>query len=435
MKQGAAKKHLLMIVPFFPPSAGGGVHRPLSFVKYLERFGWRATVLSPRPDSYWIDDDTLVAEVPASCAVHRTDSLSGQFVLSRLRPKAPARAQVRSSRRFAFLRRLGAWVLIPDTYVGWYPFAVREGRRLLARQEFDAIYSTSPPETAHLVGRRLHGLSALPWVADFRDPWMNLDLLPTPTPVHRWMHRRHERKVCTTASVAVTSRWHERLLRERYADLKEIRLIPNGYDHEKFEALQCSVPATGKLQILHAGMLTQKRSAVPFLRGLRAFLESHPGARERCRVVFVGPRESENDRYVDALGLSAIVEFRDSVTHAESLKMERRSHILLLLKHVDPAYRGIVPGKLYEYLGARRPILALAPEGEAGDLIRRLGRGEVARQEDEQEIAERIGRMYEKYLRGSLDRDYDLSTIPDCTREGNAGKLADYLDHITANRK
>jgi glycosyltransferase involved in cell wall biosynthesis len=437
MKQDNACKQLLMIVPFFPPSGGGGVHRPLGFVKYLEKFGWRTTVVAPRADAFWIADRSLLDQVPPSCSVYRTETLSGQFILSRLGRKKPVGegAQVRSSSRFSRLRKLGAWTLVPDTYLGWYPFAVRMGQRLLARHGFDAIYSTSPPETAHLIGRKLHKLSALPWVADFRDPWMNLYLLPVPTPVHAWLHRRHERAVCTAASVIVTSRWHEELLRGRYPGLRDIRLIPNGYDHEKFEAYRDCEPPRDEFRILHAGMLTQKRSAIPFLNGLKVFLDREPEARERCRVVFVGPRESENERHVDVLGLSSIVEFRDSVPHPESLKLECSSHILLLLKHTDPAYHGIVPGKLYEYLGAGRPILALTPEGEARDTVVRRRRGEVAPQHDEDAIAGRIALMYDKYKKGSLDSDYDLSAVGDCTREESAGQLADYLDFAVSNRK
>ncbi len=437
MKRGSASRQLLMIVPFFPPSGGGGVHRPLGFVKYLEKFGWQATVVSPRPDAFWIDDRSLLGEVPESCSVFRTESLSGQFILSRLgrKKRMGERAQVRSSRRFSHLRKLGAWTLVPDTYIGWYPFAVRMGRRLLARHKFDAIYSTSPPETAHLIGHKLHKLSALPWVADFRDPWMNLYLLPVPTRVHAWLHRRYERAICSAASVIVTSRWHEELLRRRYQGLRDIRLIPNGYDHEKFEAYRDCEPPRDEFRILHAGMLTQKRSAIPFLNGLKVFLDREEDAREQCRVIFVGPRESENERHVEVLGLSSIVEFRDSVAHPESLKLERSSHILLLLKHTDPAYRGIVPGKLYEYLGAARPILALAPDGEAKDIIVQRRRGEVAPQDDEDAIAGRIALMYDKYKNGSLDRDYDLSAVVGCTREETAGQLADYLQFVTSNRK
>ncbi|MEJ2722867.1 MAG: glycosyltransferase [bacterium] len=356
-------KNLLMIVPFFPPNAGGGVYRPLNFVKYIERFGWRTTVVTPRAESFWITDGALVDQVPPGCDVRRTRTLSGQAILSAVRRgrERPREAGVRSSRAFAAMRKIGAAFLIPDTYIGWYPFAVREGRRVLGEKRIDAIYSTSPPETSHLIADKLHELSGLPWVADFRDPWMNLHLLPRPTRWHDSLHERLERKVCSRASVVVTNRWHHELLRERYPGLKRIAIIPNGYDPAEMESVAHVAPPEEEFQIVHAGMLTQKRSAAPFLKGLQMFLDANPGAARRCRVMFIGPRESDNDREAERLGLTGVVAFRGAVAHDEALKIEKASHILLLIKHSNPLYDGIVPGKLFEYIGLCRPILALVP--------------------------------------------------------------------------
>jgi glycosyltransferase involved in cell wall biosynthesis len=425
-------KNLLMIVPFFPPNAGGGVYRTLAFVKYLERYGWSTTVISPRPESFWIVDDSLSQEVPSSCRVLRTNTLNGQYVLSLLgrRRKVGGRAQVRSSRKFSFMRRLSAFALVPDTYVGWYPFAVRTATRVLREGVFDVFYSTATPETSHLVAQRLRRISGLPWVADFRDPWMNLHLLPTPTTLHKRLHARLERNVCEDASVIVTSQWHHDMLEDRYPAMRRITVITNGYDASKLEKYENLQPDGERLKILHAGMLTQKRSAVPFLEGLRLFFDRQPEAESRCSALFLGPRESENDAAVGELGLGDIVEFRDTVSHHESLQLERMSHILLLIKHSNPVYRGIVPGKLYEYVGARRPILALVPDGEVKSMIHRLNRGETAPPDNPREIASQIGRMYQLYVEGALHRAYDLSPVTEFDRARLTGRLAEYLNSV-----
>jgi glycosyltransferase involved in cell wall biosynthesis len=431
----AEMKNLLMIVPFFPPNAGGGVYRPLGFVKYIGLYGWRPVVVTMEAESYWITDESLLADVPADCDVRRTKTLSGQAVLSWLRASGGKRGgQVRSSRTFGTLRRLGAAALVPDTYIGWYPFAVREATRLLRERPISAIYSTSPPETSHLVAWRLHTMTGIPWVADFRDPWMNLHLLPTATPLHRRLHEMLERRVCLRASVVVAHPWHREKLLATYPSMGPVELIRNGYDPSHVESLDGIEPEKDRFQIVHAGMLTQKRTAVPLLRALRIFLDDVPCAAERCRVVLVGPRESENDAAVRELGLSSIVVFRDAVRHAETLKVEKASHILVLIKHANPVYDGIVPGKLYEYIGVRRPILALVPEGEARDIVSKLGRGEVAQQDDAAEIARKIKLMYEKYSRGTLDTDYDLSPVPEYRRDLLAGRLAERLDRLLAER-
>ena len=169
---------------------------------------------------------------------------------------------------------------------------------------------------------------------------------------------------------------------------------------------------------------------MPFLQGLKLFLDRFPLARQKCRAVFLGPRESENDKAAAALGLSDVVSFRDTAPHAETLKIERASHILVLIKHMNPLYDGLVPGKLYEYIGVGRPILAVAPEGEAASIVRRHRRGEVVPHDDPGKIADALGIMYERYRAGTLDAVYDLSPVSECRRDILAGKLAERLDAI-----
>jgi hypothetical protein len=433
-------KQLLMIVPFFPPMAGGGVYRPLSFVKYLESYGWRPTVIAPRGDAFWIRDERLLEQVPDSCRVIRTDTMSGQGVLSRLRGKRgqPVRSgagkssgQKRSSRRFALARKLASTILVPDTYVGWARYAKAAAKAAAAETRFDAVYSTSPPETSHLIGRDIHKDTGLPWVADFRDPWMNLYLFRPPTPFHARIHARLEKKVCDRAYSVVATRWHEQLLRDKYPGGPGVRRISNGYDAAEAATVDAVRPTGGKLRITHAGMLTQNRTAEPFLRGVRRFLDNRPDAGQSLEVVFVGAREDRNEEASRRLGLDGKVEFRDSIPHDETLQLERGSHILLLIKHVNPDYSGIVPGKLYEYIGLRRPILALVPDGEAARLVTSLNRGVVAPQQDAAAIARILDRLYTAYKDGSLDSLFDLTPREQFSRKNLAGELAALLDEIS----
>ena len=421
-------KRLLMIVPFFPPMAGGGVYRPLSFVKYLHDFGWETTVVAPRGDAFWIRDERLVTQIPASCEVIRTDTLSGQAMLSRRGKKRPS--QRRSSSGFSAARRLASFFLIPDSYVGWRPFAVKAALAVTERESFDAIYSTSPPETSHLVAMAVQRRTGLPWVADFRDPWMNLYLFKPPTPLHAVLHRRLERHVCKVAHSVVTTRWHETYLKQTYPDAAGVTRIPNGYDAGEAAAADAGEPPSDRFRITHAGMLTQNRTAAPFLRGLRALLAAHPEIRSNIEVLFVGAREDRNEEAARSFGLDDIVHFRDTLPHDETLQLERRSHILLLIKHVHPDYGGMVPGKLYEYLGARRPVLALAPQGEAAQLVSDLRRGVVVPQDDERALADALFGLYRDHQDGNLERRFDLSHRPEFSRESLAGRLADLLDRV-----
>lgn len=420
-----------MLIPFFPPMGGGGVYRPLSFVRHLPEHGWRITVVTPTGDAYWIRDDSLVERVPTDTRVIRTQSWSGQAWLARGR-RGRVSAQ-RSSRGFGVVRRLASAVMLPDSYVGWVPFAVRAALEVAQTDHVDALYSTSPPESTHLAGLKVHRATGLPWVADFRDPWMNLHLLDTPSPLHREMHRRMEKRVVTNADMlVVTTKSSERAMHGAYPSANIVR-ISNGYEGGEM-ALPDEWPAARPLRIVHAGMLTQKRSATPFLEALARVLTRDSSLRKDVAVEFIGPREDDNERSVVRLGLGDVVRFRDPLPHVQALRSERTAHILLLVKHADTRYDGLVPGKLYEYIGLRRPVLALAPPGEARDLVATLRRGEVASPGDVDDIERALRTMIAHWRADRLESAYDLSARPEFDRARLAGDLAAALETAVKTR-
>ncbi|MDD3642141.1 MAG: glycosyltransferase [Candidatus Krumholzibacteria bacterium] len=408
---------LLMMINFFPPAGGGGVYRPLSFVRHLARAGWEITVVAPRPGEFWIEDESLVELIPQEVRVVRTPSLSPTRLLNRR-----GRGGRRSSSRFGALRGLSELALLPDPYVGWVPFAAAAANRLCRAERFDAIYSTSPPDSTHLAAARAAKRHRIRWVADFRDPWISLYLKDPPTPLHRFLHRRMERLVATRADevVAVTA-WQAGEIERRYG--RAARLIRNGYEEEDFADELPAPGAGGPLTITHCGMLTLGRRARTFLEGLALFLEREPSARGNARAVFIGARESANEDLPRPDLLSGAVSFEGNIPHAACVERERRSDVLLLIKHDDDRYRGLVPGKLYEYIGARRPLLALVSPGEAADTIATLRRGEIAAPDDPAAVAGAIARLYRLRRDGALERSYDLSPRPELTRGAAAAEL------------
>jgi len=424
------RKKILMIINFFPPAGGGGVYRPLSFVKYLSRLSWQVTVVTPQPGEFWISDPELEAEVPPDVRVVRTASLSGFRFLRAVRRGRGTPASRRSSRGFGMLRRLGEFLLVPDTYRGWIPFASKAAEGLCRGERFDVVYSTSPPDSSHLAALPVAREFRIPWVADFRDPWINLYLREPPTPIHRAIHRRLERSVANAALMLVTTTVQEEMLRRAYPGCRVVR-IPNGYDEDDFARLGEEMPPPSPFKIAHVGMLTLGRSSRPFLEGLALLKARSPATVAGMRVDFIGARESANEEWVKRLGLDGTVVFEDHLPHGEVVRRERRSHVLLLIKHDDERYRGLVPGKLYEYIGARRPILGVVPEGEAAAIIRELGRGEVAPIDRPEAVADALGTMFDHYRRGGLERAYSLDEVPRYSRRIEAETLASLLDRLT----
>ena len=424
-------RHVLVISHFFPPMGGGGVQRVTKFVKYLPLHGWRATVVCGRAEDYWMQDASLVGEIPASARVVRTAAASGLGLLRRVR--GGAKAARRSAGGFALLRRAAAWMLLPDSYIGWRPFALRAARSVLAADPAQVIFSTGPPETNHLVALALHRETGLPWLADFRDPWFGLHLFPAPTRWHRRRHELLEQEVLRSADCLVaTTSWLRDLLRARPGDAaRRLVVIRNGYDPEDFPVDSAPRPDPEQpLRLAHTGMLTLSRSAAGLLRGLQLLHARRPELQGQIQVELVGARESGNDGLVAQAGLQDCVHFRGYVAHREAIAAMRAADALVLIKHIDARYVGMVPGKFYEYLGAGRPILALVPESEAASLVRDLGCGEVVAPDDGETVARVLLQWLEAKRAGTLAARYPSGAAPRFTRPEQARNLAALLDQI-----
>jgi len=386
-------------------------------------------------------DDSLLAGVPASCRVERTAAASGIALLRTLRPgpggKSAATTSRRSSRLFGVLRRAGSWFLVPDTYVGWRPFAERAARAVLLRDPAEAIVTSGPPETNHLVGLTLQRETGLPWLADFRDPWFQLHLHPAPTSWHRARHARLESAVLAHAdAVTATTSWLEELLRARAPrPLERLQVIRNGFDAEDFPAPPPPRPPESPLRLVHAGMLTLTRTAAGLLAGLRRIHARHPELRHAFEVELIGARESNNDAAASAADLADVVRLRDYVPHRDAIAAMQQADVLVLIKHVEARFRGLIPGKLYEYMGAGRPILALVPDSEAADLVRDLGWGEVVAPEDADAIATALLRLLEHKRAGRLATAYPMRAREQFERRAQAAALAALLADITATRE
>ncbi len=423
-------KRFLMLNYFFPPMGDGGVFRSLKFARYLPQNGWLPRVVCGRPEDYWLRDESLLSELPADLEVERVGGLTGQALLRRLNGGGGkgSGGGSRSSGLFSRLRAIGDLFLLPDSYSPWIPAAIRAGRRAIRRGDIELIYSSSPPDSSHIVARKLAAETGLPWVADFRDPWFNLHLKTAPTPLHRALLARMEMRTLREAQVvAVTEGW-----RKYYASrsARPPVLIRNGFDPADFDAAPSSEKRSdGKIEILHTGKLSITRSAQPFLAGLADCLSAEPAWRDRIRIRFVGARESDNEAAASALGLDGIVSFSDPVSHAESVALQAGADLLLLIKHDDPRYRDLVPGKFYEYAATGRPILAVTPAGEIETLMRDHQLGWIVRP-DQSAVRAGLGEVLERVAAGW----HPPARAPEAlTRPYQAAQMAALFDGLTGN--
>jgi len=424
-------RRVLIVAAFYPPLAGGGVHRVLSFTRHLPEHGWACTVICAGEHDYWVRDESLVARIPAGTEVLRV--AGGSAIAAWLRFRGQAASGRRSGGAFAPLRSLADWWLLPDSYAGWARRAGAMAALRLARGGVDVVLSSSPPDSAHLAAREAARDAGRPWVADFRDPWVGLHFRKPPTRWHRARQSAMEASVIGSADLVISaSRTHADELAARPATRpRRLLHLPNG-----FEPAASSPPAAGTAHytLAFTGTLSLMEDAGTLLDALARVLAAEPAARAQLRVELAGPYDLDWETRAAALGLSDVVRFRGPLAHAESRALQQSADALLLWKPRGAGYRTMVPGKLYEYLDAGRPILALLPrEDEAADLVRRAGGwvGEPGRAEAlAAEIAARLARWRAAGRDGSRRPDW----LESHTRGALAMRLASELDLLVEGR-
>lgn len=373
---------LLVVTYYFPPSGGAGVQRPLKWVKYLPSMGVEPVVLTVRAGAYPHLDESLLADIPEDVAVERTAApdpfgLYGRAT-GRSRDDAVQARTGRVGESPALAERGARWIranlFVPDARVGWVPFALRRAEALHAENPFDAVLTTGPPHSVHLVGRGLHRKHGVPWLADFRDPWSDIHYIADLQRSDRAqrLDERLERSVLLEADAVVTvSEPLRRSLQAKAGDTP-VFSIRNGFDPSDFAHLPPE-PKRKQFEILYTGTLYTVPENV--LEGVAALREQDDA---EIRLRFVG---SVPPDFPDALarhGLTDVVSVEPAVRHDEAIRLMRGASVLLLtIKPCDYA-DAVIPGKTFEYLAARRPILGIGPpDGEAADILRDAGAGEM----------------------------------------------------------
>ncbi len=428
-----SRRRLLVLCYFYPPLAGGGVFRVLGFTRHLPAHGWDSTVVCAGGEDYWVRDESLVSRIPPETEVVRVPGGSALAAWLRLTRARPGR---RSTRTFGGLRRLSDWWLLPDSYAGW---GKRARKTALARARaggFDALLSSSPPDSVHLAAREVKRQTGLPWVADFRDPWVGLYFREPPTAWHRARQRNMERQVLEAADIAlVASRTHaERIGSRSGASPGRVVHLPNGFEPDS--AAASDPPGAGAVRdhftLVFTGTLSQMPDAEVFLEALHDLLARRPEARRRLRARLAGPCDSGYEDRAVALGLKGIVEFRGPLPHAETRALQRAADLLLLWK--PRGFATMVPGKLYEYLDSGRPLLAVLPAGdEAAELVARAG-GERVEPGDRSGLAAGIERRYLEWKAGGQTAAARPAWLEEHTRARLAARLAGELDRLAGGR-
>lgn len=375
-----------MVAYHYPPEgSSSGVLRTLKFSKYLPALGWQPHVLTLREELYRIKDEQLLRDIPPDVVIHRTRAFDATYHLA-VRGRYPA--------VFA----------VPDRFATWLPFGVARGLRVIRKYRVRVLFSTSPLPTAHLIAASLQSLTRLPWIADFRDPWIEDGLYPKPGSARYHVESVLEALVIRRATrVTVTTEHFRREMLARYPALRPDRIatILNGYDEDDFAGLDDVGPAS-KFEILHAGLVTPEyRDPLPLLRALRACITRGWITHQDARVVFLGGGPYLESRVfseaVRELELGDIVQVLGRIPYRATIRRMAGAAVLLLLQASDDT-RTLIPAKAFEYLRIGRPILALAGDGATADLVRDNDAGIVTDAGDQAAIESALVSLYKRWL-------------------------------------
>jgi glycosyltransferase involved in cell wall biosynthesis len=383
---------VLLVTMYFPPAGGGGVQRSLKLAQYLPALGIETHVLAP-DDPKWVHRDPDL-RVPTQAWIHRA-----RYVGPRARkPAEEIRAAEGLERALVQAQVTARRLLVPDASVTWNLTAIPAAIRIARREGIDAVITTSPPGSVHFVGAAVQRATGARWIADLRDPLVahqhrRADTTPARVrqaaneQVARLVARRADAVSCVSEAIADEIRG----LGARGV----VQVIANGCDFDDFAGLEYR-PAS-RFRITHAGSFFGKRDPRPFLQAFR-------DADLDAVVRFVGDFRSTDREWAEALGLGDRLELVEYLPRTESLRLQRDSEALLLLvPDAGGRGKGVLSGKVFEYLAAGRPILAVVPpDGAAAALIRETGSGVVVAPDDVAGITRAFVELHTRYANGGL---------------------------------
>lgn len=424
---------VLVITYYWPPSGGAGVQRSLKFVKYLSYMGYDPFVLTVREDkaSYPLHDPSLLTEVPPTVKVVRTNSFEPLNILSTIigKKNVPyggfANAN-KESKKQKLLRWVRGNFFIPDARVGWISYAFNEAKRIIAEEKIECVYISSPPHSSQLIGLKLKEVfPMLRWVADLRDPWTDIyyykDLLHGKRAKRK--DEQFEKQVLETAdAIVVVSEPIKNSFLQKSVLVRpsKIHVLPNGYDESDFES-GVSVDE-GVFSITYVGTMADSYKPEMFFNVFKRLVEQY--AELNIRFNFIGNAPWTLKKMVDDMGLEANCSWGGHIDHDAAVKEMQQANALLLIIPDTEGAKGILTGKLFEYLGAKRMIVGIGPaDGDAADIIRACAAGKMFERNQEDQLFSWLKEKIEMWKSGDEFKAGN-NFIKNYTREALTKRLA-----------
>ncbi|MEW5768715.1 MAG: glycosyltransferase [bacterium] len=451
-------KKVLLISVEFPPRKMGNV-RFVKFARYLLELGWQVYVLTVSERSIWEFDRSV--EIPSGTKVYRAfrpnpfvfldrrwhekDNLRTKENLGHKESLPAAKAFPSPLERFKkaatqIITQFRRYFFIPTEEIMWLPFAVIKGTYLCFKEKVDLIYSTAPDFTNHLVAGLISLLTGKKWVAEYRNFWTDNPTRPHRTRWHKvieegldwWVLKR------STAIVVIAEAMKEALLERRsFLCPERIISIDNGYDRPEFDSLSAPPIESRQFLISYTGALYADYPTPAFLVALGELFQEDPKMKQTCRVDFCGMVKDQQKREVTKIirqfGLGDNVRFLGEVPRPEALRLLLKSDLLLLLFIVRgnlPNLETVVPGKVFDYIAARKPILAIVPQGMTTDIIREGRLGIAVNTDEVSRIKDALRSLYQEHTEGGIKLEPDWDYLERFDRSFLTQRLSDFFEEV-----
>ncbi len=396
---------VLIITYYWVPAGGSGVQRWLKFVKYLRDFDIEPVVYTVDEANYPIIDASLKNDVPENLEVIKKAIWEPNDFLSIFKKK-----ETKTSAGFLnpnptffgkILQYIRANYFIPDARKYWIKPSVKYLRKYLSENKIDVIITTGPPHSLHLIGLQLKKKTNIKWIADFRDPWTDIDYfhqLPL-TEKSTKKHHQLEQEVLVNADATLVVGKTMKANYEKFS--KNIHVVANGYDTEQNANNEINLDA--KFSITHIGLMNADRNPKVLWKALSELSDESENFKNDLEIKLIGKLSDEVEEDLAKCQFNNVVKV-SYVPHKEVQQYQRNSQILLLAVNKVPSAKGIITGKIFEYLQAKRPILAIGPEeGDLAEILEKTNSGIIVDFNDKERMKKAVSGLYKKYKQNTLN--------------------------------
>lgn len=427
----------MIITYYWPPSGGAGVQRSLKFVKYLPVYGIEPIVITVDPNqaSYPILDETLLKEINSKTRVIHTRSFEPLKILSALAGKenVPHGGFANSNKEsitHKTLRFVRGNFFIPDARRGWVRFAVKAASEIIEKENIDTVFISSPPHSSQLIGLELKEKYNIRWIADMRDPWTDIyyykDLLHTKFSAGR--DAVYERQVLENADsvISVSEPINTMLIsKSKKLNPEKFHVIPNGFDKTDFK--KGNTKRETFFQLTYVGTMAENYNPGVLFKVIQDFIKEFSTERNDIRLTMVGSSSSAIRRLMEESGIEKNTEFISHVDHSSAIEFMQKADVLLLVIPDVENNEGILTGKLFEYLGAMKPIVGLGPKkGKATAIVEECNAGKLFERNQSEELYLHLKEIFINWKAGK-EFNCKKEEVEKYSREQLTGKLASLM--------